>query len=136
MVYNKGMKGYIINIEKETKENTNFRKVLYTGKNSQLVLMSLLPGEEIGMEVHTLDQFIRFEEGSGRVILDGKESEVKSEWAMVIPAGAKHNIINTGADVMKLYTVYSPPEHKDGIVHATRAEATSQEEHFDGVTTE
>lgn len=130
------MKGYIINIEKVTKENTNFRKVLYTAKNSQLVLMSLLPGEEIGMEVHTLDQFIRFEAGIGRAILDGISHDIGAEWAVVIPAGTKHNIINTGTEIMKLYTVYSPPEHKDGVVRATRAEAAANEEHFDGITSE
>lgn len=130
------MKGYITNIEKATKENTNFRKVLYTGKNSQLVVMSLLPGEEIGMEVHTLDQFLRFEVGTGKAILDGVTHDIVPEWAVVIPAGTNHNIINTGTEAMKLYTLYSPPEHKDGVVRATRALAMSQEEHFDGVTTE
>lgn len=130
------MKGYIINIEKATKENTNFRKVLYTGKNSQLVVMSLLPGEEIGMEMHTLDQFLRFEVGTGKAILDGISHDIGAEWAVVIPAGTKHNIINTGTEVMKLYTLYSPPEHKDGVVRATRAEAAANEEHFDGITSE
>ena len=118
------MTGYIINIEEKTLANNYFRQVLFTAKNSQLVLMALQPGEEIGMEVHPEhDQFFRFEQGEGRVIIDGKESMVKADWAVVVPAGAKHNVINTGKEVMKLYTIYSPPEHKDGTVHKTKAEA-------------
>ena len=128
------MKGYIVNIEKETLENTDYRRVLYTAKNSQLVLMNLQPGGEIGMEVHHLDQFIRIEQGTGKAILDGVEHDLQADFAVVVPAGAKHNIINTGDTEMKLYTVYSPPEHKDGLVEHTKAEEI--EEHFDGKTTE
>ncbi len=129
------MKGYIINIEKETVENENYRKVLYTAHYSQLVVMSLKPGEEIGEEVHGLDQFIRVEEGAGKVVLDGMEHEVKDDWAVVIPAGTLHNVINTSNDkLFKLYSIYSQPEHKDGTIHKTKAD--EKEEHFDGKTTE
>lgn len=131
------MKGYVINIEKATKENENFRKVLYTAKNSQLVLMTLKPGEEIGEEVHTLDQFIRVEEGKGKAVLDGVEHKIEEGSAIVIPAGTRHNVINGSDGEMKLYTIYSPPEHKDGVIHQTRADAVAdKEDHFDGVTTE
>lgn len=131
------MKGYVVNINQLTKENTNFRKVLYTAKNSQLVLMALKPQEEIGEEVHTLDQFFRVEEGEGKAVLDGVEHEIRDEWAIIVPAGAKHNIINTSTDrMMKLYTIYSPPNHRDGIMHQTREEAEADDESFDGVTTE
>lgn len=130
------MQGYVVNIEKVTKENENFRKVLYTATKSQLVVMSLKPGEEIGMEVHDLDQFIRLEDGNGRVILDGVEHEVEDDWAVVIPAGTNHNVINTGDTAMKLYSIYSPPEHRMDVVHATKPEAEADEEHFDGRTTE
>ncbi len=131
------MKGYIINIENATKENTDFRRVLYTAKHSQLVVMSLLPNEEIGKEIHTLDQFIRLEEGEGLAILDGVEHAVKADDSIVIPAGTEHNIINMSADsAMKLYTIYSPPEHKDGTVHKTKADAMAAQEHFDDKTTE
>lgn len=129
------MKGYVANIETETKNNNNFRKVLYTAKHSQLVVMSLLPGEDIGEEVHTLDQFIRIEEGQGKAVLDGVVHEIADDFAIVIPAGMKHNIINTGDKSMKLYTLYSPPEHRHDVVHATKADA-QVEEHFDGITTE
>lgn len=128
------MKGYITNIEKATRENTDYRRVLYTGKNSQLVLMNLAPGEEIGEEVHHLDQFLRFEEGEGEVILDGVTHSVSDGYAVVIPQGARHNVINTGNTHLKLYSIYSPAEHKDGTVHKTKAD--EKEEHFDGVTTE
>ena len=128
------MKGYVTDIEKATLENTDFRRVLYTAKNSQLVLMSIPPGGEIGMEVHHLDQFLRFEQGTGKAILDGVEHAIKADWAVVVPAGTTHNFINTGSGELKLYSIYSPPEHKDGTVHHTKAEA--QEEHFDDVTTE
>lgn len=128
------MKGHITNIEKETRENTDYRRVLYTAKNSQLVLMSLEPGEEIGKETHHLDQFLRFEEGEGKVILDDVEHDVSDGFAVVIPQGTKHNVINTGSTTLKLYSLYSPPEHKDGTVHHTKAD--EKEEHFDGVTTE
>lgn len=129
------MKGYIGDIEKETKENDNFRKVLYTAKNSQLVVMSIAPEDEIGEEVHDLDQFIRIEDGSGKVVLDDEESEIKDDYAVIIPAGVKHNVVNTGEKPLKLYTLYSPPEHRDGVVHETRAEAMEDEEHFDGQIT-
>ena len=129
------MNVYVDNIEKATLENENFRKVLFTAQNSQLVVMALQPGEDIGAEVHAEhDQFIRLEEGSGKAVLDGNEYEIKDDWAVVIPAGVEHNIINTGEEVMKLYTIYSPPEHKNGTVHATKAEAEAGEEHFDGET--
>jgi mannose-6-phosphate isomerase-like protein (cupin superfamily) len=131
------MKGYIANIEKTTLENENFRTVLYTAKHSQLVVMSLKPNEEIGEEVHTLDQFIRIEEGEGLAVLDGVEHTLHDDYAVVVPAGARHNIINTSSErPMKLYTLYSPPEHQDGVVRKTREEAMAQEEHFDGKTTE
>jgi mannose-6-phosphate isomerase-like protein (cupin superfamily) len=128
------MKGYIVNIEDATVNNTDYRRVLYTSKNSQLVVMNIQPGDEIGMEVHELDQFIRIEQGSAKVILDDVEHEVEDDFAVVIPAGANHNVINTGDNELKLYSIYSPPEHKDGTVHATKAEES--EEHFDGETTE
>ena len=131
------MKGYVTNIEKSTIENSNFRKVLYTAKNSQLVLMSLRPGEEIGEKVHELDQFLRIEAGTGKAVLDGVEHLIEDGSAIVVPAGARHNIINTSEDSdMKLYTLYSPPEHRDGVVRLTKAEAMVEEEHFDGKTTE
>lgn len=125
-----------MNIEKATTENTDYRRVLYTGKNSQLVLMSLSPNEEIGEEVHALDQFIRIETGTGKAILDSVEHIIKENDAIVIPEGMRHNIINTSEVVMKLYTVYSPPEHRDGIRFATKEESLKVEEHFDGKTTE
>jgi len=132
------MKGFHANIEKETLGNTHFRKVLYTGKHSQLVLMCLKPGEEIGMEAHPdNDQFFRFETGEGICIIDGNEYEVRDGTAIVIPAGAKHNIINTSAtDGLKMYTIYSPAHHKDGIVRVTKEEAEANDEEFEGVTTE
>jgi mannose-6-phosphate isomerase-like protein (cupin superfamily) len=131
------MKGYVIDIEKATIENRNFRKVLYTAKNSQLVVMSLMPGEDIGEEVHHLDQFIRIEDGNGKAILDGMEHEIRDDYAIVIPAGTRHNIINTSKDAdMKLYSIYSPPEHREGVVHRTKNEALADKEQFDGKTTE
>jgi mannose-6-phosphate isomerase-like protein (cupin superfamily) len=132
------MKGFNSNIEKDTLENNNFRKVLYTGKHSQLVLMSLKPKEEIGMEVHEEnDQFFRFEKGQGKCIIDGNEYDLKDGSAIVVPAGAEHNIINVSeTDDLKLYTIYSPAHHKDGIVRATKAEAEADGPEFDGVTTE
>jgi len=131
-------KGYNANIEKDTIENTNFRKVLYTGKHSQLVLMSLKPNEEIGMEVHTdNDQFFRFEKGEGKCIIDGSEYTLADGSVIIVPAGAEHNIINTSStEDLKLYTIYSPAHHKDGIVRATKEEAEKNEEEFDGLTTE
>lgn len=131
------MKGFNANIEKETLENTNFRKVLYTGKHSQLVLMSLKPNEEIGMEVHgDNDQFFRFEKGEGKCIIDGNEYVLGDGSVIVVPSGAEHNIINTSStEDLKLYTIYSPAHHKDGLVKATKIEAENGPE-FDGVTTE
>lgn len=126
---------YITNIEKETLNNENFRKVLYTAKHSQLVLMNLRPGEEIGSEVHALDQFIRVEKGTGKAILNGQEYDLADGSAVVIPAGAEHNVVNVSdSEPLKLYTIYSPPEHKDGTVHPAKADAA--EERFDGRTTE
>lgn len=132
------MKGFTTNIEKDTLENGNFRKVLYTGKHSQLVLMSLRPKEEIGMEVHKdNDQFFRFEKGEGKCIIDGNEYDLHDGVVIVVPAGANHNIINTSeTEDLKLYTIYSPAHHKDGIVRATKEEAVKNEAEFDGVTTE
>ena len=131
------MKGYVVNIEKATRENRNFRKVLYTANNSQLVLMSLRPGEDIGEEVHHLDQFIRIEAGTGKAILDGVEHSIEDDYAIVIPAGTRHNIINTSKNSeMKLYSIYSPPEHREGVLHKTKAEAMADDEEFDGRTTE
>lgn len=132
------MKGFFTNIEKETLENGNYRKVLYTSKHSQLVLMSLKPGEEIGMEVHPdNDQFFRIEKGRGKCIIDGNEYELSDGVAVVVPAGAKHNVINTSdIDELKLYTIYSPAHHKDGILRATKEEAEVQEAPFDGIITE
>ncbi|MEI6281081.1 MAG: cupin domain-containing protein [bacterium] len=131
-------KGYKDNIEKLTLENNNFRKVLYTGAHSQLVLMSLLPGEEIGMEVHgENDQFFRFEKGQGKVIIDGNEYSVSDGDAVIVPTGAEHNVINISqTDSLKLYTIYSPAHHKDGVVRATKVEAEADSPEFDGVTTE
>ena len=132
------MKGFVSNIEKDTLENDNFRKVVYTSKHSQLVLMKLSPSEEIGMEVHPdNDQFFRFEKGQGKCIIDGNEYDVKDGTAVVVPAGSQHNVINVSTtDDLKLYTIYSPAHHKDGIVRATKAEAEANEEEFDGQTTE
>ncbi len=132
------MKGFCINIESATLENSNYRKVLYTSKHSQLVLMSLKPKEEIGMEVHEEnDQFFRFESGEGKCIIDGNEYEVGDGVAVVVPAGAQHNIINISeTEELKLYTIYSPAHHKDQIVRATKAEAEANEAEFDGKTTE
>ena len=128
------MKGYILNIEAETLNNTDYRRVLYTAKNSQLVLMSIKPGDAIGEEVHHLDQFIRIEGGSGKAVMDGEEHDLCTDHAIIVPAGMRHNVINTGDVDLKLYTIYSPPEHKDGVVEETKADEI--EEHFDGKTTE
>ena len=131
------MKGFVDDIEKLTVDNEDFRRVLYTGKNMQLVLMSLKPGEEIGAEVHDdRDQFFRVEQGKGEVLIDGKRHAVKADDAIIVPAGARHNVVNNGEQPLRLYTLYAPPEHKDGTVHATKAQADAQEEHFDGKTTE
>jgi len=131
-------KGFVEDIEKETVKNTDFRRVLYTGNFSQLVLMCLKPGEEIGEETHNdVDQFFRFEEGEGVVTIDGVKHAVKDGSAVIVPNDANHNVLNTsGTEDLKLYTIYSPPEHQDGVVRRTREEAMAQEEHFDGKTTE
>ena len=132
------MKGFNTNIEKATLENNNFRKVLYTGKHSQLVLMSLQPKEEIGMEVHPdNDQFFRFEKGQGKCIIDGNEYMLTDGSVIIVPAGAQHNIINISeTEPLKLYTIYSPAHHKDGVVRATKTEAEANGPEFDGITTE
>lgn len=131
------MKGYVTNIEKDTLENNYFRRVSYTAKNTQLVLMSLQPKEDIGEETHTLDQFIRVEAGDGSAILDGVKHQISDGSAVVIPAGTKHNVVNdSNSEELKLYTLYSPPEHRDGTIHKTKADALAHEEHFDGKTTE
>lgn len=129
------MRGYCDNLEQSTEANENFRRVLYTGKYSQLVLMTLKPGEEIGLETHAEhDQFFRFESGTGVVVIDDNEYTVSDGFGVIVPAGAQHNVTNTGSDDLKLYTIYSPAEHKDKTVHATKADVS--EEHFDGTTTE
>ncbi|MGD0817772.1 MAG: cupin domain-containing protein [Methanomassiliicoccales archaeon] len=131
-------KGFVGNIEKETTKNNDFRRVIYTGKFSQLVLMCLKPGEEIGSEVHdAVDQFFRFEEGEGKVVIDDVEHMVHDGMAVVVPSGAKHNVINTSKkDDLKLYTIYSPPEHQDKVVRHTKAEALAEPEEYDGKPTE
>lgn len=129
------MKGFVDDIERLTKDNGDFRRVLYTGKNLQLVLMTLRPGEEIGEEVHEdRDQFFRIEDGAGEVLIDGARHRVEDDDAIIVPAGARHNVVNTGNSPLKLYTLYGPPEHRDGVVQRTKADAF--EEHFDGRTTE
>ena len=130
------MRGYVQDIEGLAIKNAEFRQVLYTAKNCQLVLMALKPKEEIGAEVHKLDQFFRVEEGAGEAVLDGVRTAIRAGFAVLVPAGTNHNIINTGSGPMKLYTLYSPPNHRDGVVHHTRADAESDNEHFDGKTTE
>jgi mannose-6-phosphate isomerase-like protein (cupin superfamily) len=131
------VKGFIGNIEDRTEENRDYRRVLYTGPNMQLVLMSLKPGEEIGEEVHKdRDQFFRVEKGRGEVWIDGNRTKIESDTAIIVPAGARHNIRNTGEKPLRLYTLYAPPEHADRTVHATKAEAEASEEHFAGQTTE
>jgi mannose-6-phosphate isomerase-like protein (cupin superfamily) len=133
------MKGFVDDIEKLTEDNDDFRRVLYTGKNLQLVLMSLKPGEEIGEEVHDdRDQFFRIEDGEGEVLIDGVRHPVKDDDAVIVPAGARHNVVNTGSQPLRLYTLYGPPEHRDGVVHSTKADAERDHEsdHWDGATTE
>lgn len=130
------MKGYVQDIEAIAIGNEDFRKVLYTASNCQLVVMALKPKEEIGAEVHKLDQFFRVEEGHGEAVLDGVRTALQAGSAVVVPAGARHNIINTGSESLKLYTIYSPPNHRDGVVHHTRADAEADSEHFDGKTSE
>jgi len=130
------MKGFVQDIERLATQNEDFRRVLYTARNCQLVVMSLKPKEEIGVEVHHLDQFFRVEDGTGDAVLDGVRTPIRAGFAIVVPAGANHNIVNTGSVPLKLYTVYSPPNHRDGVVHHTRKEAEADNEHFDGKTTE
>ena len=131
------MKGFKGNIEKETLDNDNFRKVLYTGEHLQLVLMSLKAGEEIGAEVHANnDQFFRFESGTGKCIIDENHYHVTDGDVIVVPAGANHNVINTGAEALKMYTIYGPPNHQDGTIRATKKAAEAEDEKFDGKTSE
>jgi mannose-6-phosphate isomerase-like protein (cupin superfamily) len=131
------MKGFVGDIEDQAEDNSDFRRVIYTGNHLQLVLMSLKPGEEIGEEVHrNRDQFFRIEKGKGEALIDGKRSKIKGDDAVLVPAGARHNIINTGDKPLRLYTLYGPPEHRDGTVHTTKADAQRMKEHFDGKTTE
>ena len=130
------MKGFVRNIEDLTGKNEEFRRVLYTAKNCQLVVMALKPKEELGAEVHKLDQFFRVEKGTGEAVLNGVRTPISAGFAVLVPAGMNHNIINTGSVPMKLYTLYAPPNHRDGVVHHTRAEAEADDEHFDGKTTE
>ena len=131
------MKGYTINIEEKAIANNYFREVLYTDTHVQLVVMSLLPNEDIGEEVHQLDQFIRVEKGEGKAVLDGVEHAIADGSAVIVPQGTRHNIINTSATApMKLYTLYAPPDHKDGLIHKTKADALANDLPFDGVTSE
>jgi len=130
------MKGFVKDIESIAVKNDDFRQVLYTAKSCQLVVMALKPGEEIGAEVHHLDQFFRVEEGTGAAVLDGVRTAISAGFAVLVPAGARHNIVNTGTAPLKLYTLYAPPNHRDGVTHHTRAEAEQDTEHFDGKTTE
>jgi mannose-6-phosphate isomerase-like protein (cupin superfamily) len=130
------MNGFVQNIEALAVENIEFRRVLYTARNSQLVLMSIPPEGEIGEEVHELDQFLRVEEGTGETVLDGVTTPIHAGFAVLVPAGANHNIINTGSIPLKLYTLYAPPNHRDGVVHHTVEDASTDDEHFDGKTTE
>ncbi len=131
------MKGFIGNIQDRTEANSDFRRVLYTGPHMQLVLMALQPGEDIGEETHPdTDQFFRVEKGKGEVWIDGKKTRIESDMAIVVPAGAKHNIRNTGDKPLKVYTLYAPPHHADGTVQVTKAEAEASKEHFAGQTTE
>ena len=130
------MKGFVKDIETAATENSNFRKVLYTAQHCQLVVMSLKPGEDIGMETHALDQVFRVEEGSGEAILDDVQSSIQPGFFVLVPAGTMHNIVNTGDIALKLTTLYAPPNHRDGVVHATRADAEKDDERFDGKQTE
>jgi mannose-6-phosphate isomerase-like protein (cupin superfamily) len=130
------MKGYVHDIESIAIGNNDFRRVLYTARNCQLVVMSLKPQEDIGAEVHTLDQFFRVEAGRGEAEIDGVRTAIQAGHAVIVPAGARHNITNTGSEPLKLYTLYAPPNHRDGVVHATQADAQADTEHFDGKTSE
>lgn len=131
------MKGHTVNLEQATVANADFRRVLYTGRHLQLVLMSIPAGGEIGEEVHeTHDQFFRVDQGAGEVVIDGVATPIGDGWSAIVPAGARHNVRNTSVADLKLYTIYAPPEHKDGTVHATVAEAQANPQPFDGATTE
>ena len=130
------MKGFVQDIEALATKNVEFRRVLYTARNCQLVIMALKPEEEIGAEVHKLDQFFRVEAGTGEAVLDGVRTPIQAGFAVLVPAGANHNIINTGSVPLKLYTLYAPPNHRDGVVHHTAADAQADDEQFDGKTTE
>lgn len=130
------MKGFAENIESIAVANNDFREVLYTAKHCQLVVMALKPQEEIGTEVHELDQFFRVEKGTGEAMIDGRTTQIKAGFAILVPAGTKHNIINTGQSQLKLYTLYAPPNHRDGVIHNTRQDAINDNELFDGKTTE
>jgi mannose-6-phosphate isomerase-like protein (cupin superfamily) len=129
-------KGFVQNVEKLTERNEPFRRVIYTAKNLQLVVMSLSPGEHIGVETHDVDQFFRVEQGTGEVLIDGHRSPIGAGSAVVVPAGSQHNFINTGKAQLKLYTLYAPPHHRDGVVHRTKADAERDNERFDGKTSE
>ncbi len=130
------MNGYIQDLEAVTLDNDAFRHVIYTAKHSQLVVMALRPGEELGMEIHEVDQFFRIENGTGEVVLDGVHTPIKFGFGVLVPAGTRHNILNTGKVPLKLYTVYAPPHHRDGVVHLTRVQAGRDLEDFDGKTSE
>lgn len=130
------MKGFVQDVESLATHNDEFRRVLYTATNCQLVLMALKPQEEIGAEVHKLDQFFRVEAGSGEAVIDGLRTTISAGFAVLVPAGARHNIVNTGKEPLKLYTLYAPPNHRDGVVHHLRADAEADTEHFDGKTSE
>jgi mannose-6-phosphate isomerase-like protein (cupin superfamily) len=130
------VKGFVKDIEGLAVTNGEFRRVLYTAKHCQLVVMALKPKEEIGAEVHKLDQFFRVEKGTGEAVLDGVRTAIRAGFAVIVPAGTNHNIINTGDVALKLYTLYAPPNHRDGVVHHTRHDAEADNEHFDGKTTE
>ena len=131
------MKGYVGDIEEAAESNEDFRRVLYTGVHLQLVLMTLQPGEAIGEEMHQdRDQFFRVEEGEGEIVIDGSRHRIEDDFGALVPAGARHNVINTGDEPLRLYTLYGPPEHRDGVVHRTKAQADAEAEHFDGKTTE
>jgi len=130
------MKGYVQDIEAIATVNEDFRRVLYTAQHCQLVVMALKPLEDIGAEVHKLDQFFRVDQGCGEAVLDGVRTAIQAGYAVVVPAGTRHNIINTGSEPLKLYTIYAPPNHRDGVVHHTRADAEADTEHFDGKTSQ
>ena len=130
------MNGFVQDIEKLALENGDFRRVLFTAKNSQLVLMSLNPHEDIGAEIHKVDQFFRVEEGVGEVLLNGARTAIQAGFAILVPAGVNHNIINTGTGPLKLYTIYAPPNHRNGVIHKRRSDAEGDTEHFNGKTTE